>query len=308
MAKIETLVDDIYGALNKLNEGEEIVDSDTLDKYIDIACNNIGNALRNQLKPRTGERKPKTLYASEAGKPCHRAVWYSINGESKEPLPPEVKIKFMQGDLLEGDLLEELLALLSRVGGHEVTDEQKRIKIELPNDWVISGKMDYKIDGVIVDAKSASNYAFNKFADGSLKEPGNDAFGYMAQLANYVVHEGEVENDAGFLAINKQSCELVLFQPDPMDLMAAMPDHQAMVDDLESPIGPDREYHDESDGSYGNRILGGECGWCDYKQVCWADSNRGKGLRSFWKKEWNGYKLKHYTHVAREPRLKEELR
>jgi hypothetical protein len=301
--KIETLVDDIYGALNKLNSGEKITDDDTLDRYITIATANIGNALRNQLKPREGKRKPKAIYASEAGKPCHRAVWYAINEADREPLPPEVKIKFMQGDLLE-----ELLALLSRVAGHEVTDEQKRIKIELPNDWFISGKMDYKIDGVIVDAKSASNYAFSKFADGSLSKPGNDSFGYMAQLANYVIHEGEVENDAGFLAINKQSCEICLYQPDPMDLMAAMPDHEVMVNDLESPIGPDREYHDEADGSSGNRILGNECSWCDFKQVCWSDSNRGKGLRSFWKKEWNGYKLKHYTQVVKEPRLKEEFK
>ena len=302
MVKLETLVDDIYGTLHKLNDGEVIVDEETLDNYIKIACDNIGMALKNQLTPRPSGRKPKTIYASEAGKPCHRAVWYAINGESEEPLPPEVKIKFIQGDLLE-----ELLALLSRVAGHEVTDEQKRIKIDLPNDWVISGRMDYKIDGVIVDAKSASNYSFNKFVDGTLKEPGNDAFGYMAQLANYVIHEGEVENDAGFLVINKQSCELTLLQPDPMDLVAAMPDHETMIHELESPIGPDRRYHDEEYDKYGNRILGRECGYCDFKKVCWADSNKGQGLKAYWKKEWNGPQLKYFTHITRTPRLQEEI-
>lgn len=301
MPKIETLVDDIYEQLTKLNNGEVIVDEKVLDGYIQTACDNIGNALRNQLTPRAGSRKEKVIYASEAGKPCHRAVWYAINGETKEPLPPEVKIKFIQGDLLE-----ELLALLARVAGHEVTDEQKRIKIDLPNGWSISGKMDYKIDGVIVDAKSASKSGFAKFRDGTLNKPGNDDFGYMAQLANYVIHEGEVENDAGFFAISKESCHLTLFQPDPMDLMAAMPDHEVMVADLESPIGPDREYHDEQYDKYGSRVLGRNCGYCDYKKVCWAESNKGQGLRAFWKKEYWGPTLKYFTHIVREPQLKEE--
>jgi hypothetical protein len=300
--KIETLIDDIYSTLTRLNEGEEVVDAVTLDSYVDIACTNIGNALRNQLTPRTSERKPKTIYASEAGKPCHRAVWYAINGAERSPLPPEVKVKFIQGDLLE-----ELLALLARVAGHEVTDEQKPIKIKLPNDWVISGRMDYKIDGVIVDAKSASKSSYAKFVDGSLKDPEKDSFGYMAQLANYVIHEGSVEHDAGFLAINKQDCHMTLFQPDPMDLMAAMPDHEVMVEELESPIGPDRAYHDEQYDKHGSRVLGFQCSFCDYKKTCWADANKGKGIRAFWKKEYWGPTLKYFTHIVREPNLKEEI-
>ena len=279
MPKIDTLIDDIQGMLTKLNSGEEIADADTIDSYIDIAVDNIRNALKSQLTPRSGDRKPKVIYASEAGKPCHRAVWYAITGADREPLPPEVKVKFMQGDFLE-----ELLALLSRLAGHEVTHEQEGVEIDLPKGWKIRGRMDYKIDGTMVDAKSASPNSFKKFVDGSLIH--NDGFGYMAQLGSYVMHEGETEHDAGFLAIDKVSCDITLFQPDTMDLMASIPDYEVLVEDLESPIGPDKEFDDEPWGSKGNRKLGFNCSYCDYKYTCWADANNGKGLRHFVYKTW----------------------
>lgn len=294
--KIETLVKDIHDMLERLNDGEEITDDDIVDEYIDIFVANVRSAIKNQLSPRTSDRKPKVIYASEAGKPCHRAVWFAITGAERLPLPPGVKVKFMQGDFLE-----ELLALLARLAGHTVTNEQDVVEIDLPKGWKIRGRMDYKIDGTLVDAKSASPNAFKKFVTGDLVY--NDGFGYMSQLGTYVEHEGDKDHDAGFLAIDKSSCDITLFQPDIMDLMAAIPDYDVLVDDLESPIGPDREFDDEPWGDQGNRKLGFNCSYCDYKKVCWADANRGKGLRHFKYKSWP-FDV-YLTHTQVKPKVQE---
>ena len=73
--------------------------------------------------------------------------------------------------------------------------------------------MDCKIDGEVIDIKSASGYAFQKFKNGTLAD--DDAFGYMAQLAGYEKAEGTT--GGGFLAINKENGELALFKPQELD-------------------------------------------------------------------------------------------
>ena len=97
---------------------------------------------------------------------------------------------------------------MTELAGHKVTDEQKEVKV-----GGILGHMDCKIDGEVVDIKSASGYAFQKFKNGTLAE--DDVFGYMAQLAGY--EQAEKSTGGGFLAINKENGELALFKPEELD-------------------------------------------------------------------------------------------
>ena len=267
---VDTLVQDIYDKLQEVIDGNSI---DVTDEIMESFATNTVNSIKNQLSPRTGTRKPKVVYFSEAGKPCTRAVWYAVHNYPQEPMPPHTLIKFMYGDILE-----ELLALLAKVAGHEVTDEQKSTVIDLPNGWQLRGRMDYKIDGAVVDAKSASSYAFKKFNEGTL--PNDDPFGYMTQLACYADHEGSFK-DVGFLAIDKQNGTITLYQPDQMDLLEAIPDWEEFIHVLEDHHRPDRAYDDEPFQGSGNRKLGISCSYCGYKEECWSDSNGGKGLRTF---------------------------
>ena len=62
-----------------------------------------------------------------------------------------------------GDLIEQLLVLLVKTAGYKVTDQQKKII----NNGVV-GHTDGKINGVVVDYKSASPHSFNKFKNGSI--------------------------------------------------------------------------------------------------------------------------------------------
>ena len=291
---IDTLITDIYDKLQEVIDGGAV---EVKDEDLEVFGKAVANAVKRQLTPRTEPRKEKVVYFSEAGKPCRRAVWYAVNGYPQEPLEPHTLIKFMYGDILE-----EYLALLARIAGHEVTDEQKPTVIELPNGWQLRGRMDYKIDGVIVDAKSASTYAFKKFKNGELKH--DDPFGYMTQLASY----GEAENefkDLGFLAIDKQNGHITLYQPDLLDLVEAIPDWDDFIHTLEDTHRPDRQYDDEPHQGSGNRKLCMSCSYCGYKEECWADSNGGKGLRTFLYKNHNGVMPVSFTRIVKEPKVPE---
>ena len=70
--------------------------------------------------------------------------------QKQDLLAPSTRIKF-----LYGHILEDLLILLSRVAGHTVTEEQKQVDVE-----GIKGHQDCKIDGELVDCKSASGFVF----------------------------------------------------------------------------------------------------------------------------------------------------
>jgi len=112
---------------------------------------------------------------SSIGQPCERKLWYSINEPMEaEGLSGETRFKF-----LYGHILEELLLFLAGVAGHDVVGRQDTQEIE-----GVEGHRDAVIDGVVVDAKSASTYSYKKFEEGKLTE--NDPFGYVDQLQSYL--------------------------------------------------------------------------------------------------------------------------
>ena len=173
---------------------------------------------------------------------------------------------------LYGHILERVVLFLTELAGHEVTDEQKEIKVS-----GILGHMDCKIDGEVIDIKSASGFAFQKFANGTLAE--SDAFGYMAQLSGYEHAEGT--NKGGFVAINKENGELALFRPEELDKVNIETKIRTVKKIIKSDSPPELCYQPIADGASGNMKLPRECGWCPHKFECHKDSNDGKGLRVF---------------------------
>ena len=154
MKTIDTLVEDIYNLfepsiINKISEKD-------LEKHLKEFTKNVTNNIKIVLNEQP--KKKRKLSLSSIGKPT-RQLWYDKHSNSEaRPLAPSTRIKF-----LYGHILEDLLILLSRVAGHTVTEEQKQVEVE-----GIKGHQDCKIDGVLVDCKSASGYAFKKFANNRL--------------------------------------------------------------------------------------------------------------------------------------------
>ena len=288
--KVDTVVQDIYDTIESVLNGTQ---KDIPQEYLDSFNEGVNNAIRRAFTPRNKVRKDKTLYFSEVGKPCVRAIWYDLNGYKREPLQPSNVIKF-----LYGDILEELLILLVKLSDHEVTDEQKAVEIELHNGWKLRGRIDFKIDGTLVDAKSASSYAFKKFSEGSL--PDNDPFGYLAQLGCYSIAEKDNSN-IGFLAIDKQNGTLTYYAPHETDMAISIPDWELLIDTLEGDTPPPKRYTDKAFGKSGNKCLAIECSYCSHKDTCWTDANGGYGLRKF---VYSG-KPVFMTDVKREPKVPE---
>ena len=280
--KLETVVEDIYEVVGRLGQGETI---NVKEEHIDAYGEFMKQALKDWLTPRANQQP--MLRMSNIGKPM-RQLWYDMNSELKATgVTAPTMIKF-----LYGHILERVVLFLTELAGHVVTDEQKEININ-----GILGHMDCKIDGEVVDIKSASNFAFQKFKNGTLAE--NDIFGYMAQLSGYETAEGT--DKGGFLAINKETGELALYCPEELDKINIDDRINKVRKSISSKTPPELCYRPIPEGSSGNFKLARECTYCPHKFECHKDTNDGKGLRVFQYAKG----LMYLTRVAKEPKVEE---
>jgi len=282
---LSTVVSDIYQELEMLSEGKPLP---LTEADIDKTMVGMRAALMDWATPRK-RNTDFTVRMSNVGKPS-RQLWYEKRDpEGRGGIDGATQIKF-----LYGHLLEEIVLMLVRMAGHKVTDEQKEVVVK-----GITGHMDCKINGEVVDVKTASRFAFNKFRDGRLAQ--DDPFGYLGQLAGYEKAEGT--DKGGFLVLNKESGELCMYLPDDLD----KPNIDTRIDELlpalELDIPPALCYDPIPDGKKGNMKLAKGCSWCKYKYKCHSDSNDGAGLRTF--KYSNG--LAYLTEVVAEPKVEEYL-
>jgi hypothetical protein len=281
---IHTLVDDIY-RLMETKEAEESVD---VEAEIELFGENMKALMRTEFgRKRTTDRR--TLRLSNIGRD-DRVLWNVVNGTEKEEIKPATYIKFMYGHLIE-----EMLLFMTRMAGHEVSDEQRVCEVE-----GIKGHMDCKIDGLVVDVKSASSFGFKKFKDGTLAM--DDAFGYVDQIKAYAHACGETE--FGWLAMDKANGHLAVLKYDLEDTQA--PIHEHIKGDIRERIKHVKEMvkGDEPtelctetvpDGKSGNKKLGIKCSYCQYKKHCYPD------LRAF----AYSYGPKFLSEVVNEPRVQE---
>ncbi len=251
----------------------------------------FGKALAEKVAERLKEDRsgPGTLRMSNLGKP-DRQLWYTVHrADMGEELTPSTKIKF-----LFGDILELMCLFLAEEAGHEVTHKQEKVTVD-----GINGSCDAVIDGVLVDVKSASKYAFEKFRKGTLQD--DDPFGYMEQLSGYSAGLGGLAG--AFLAIGKELGHLTLLQIpkenlDAINIRARIGHLKGVVDSKEM---PERCYDPVPMGESGNLKLGTNCSYCAFKKDCWKDANGGVGLRTF---SYSGGPV-HLVEVAKEPNVLE---
>ena len=282
---LSTVVSDIYKELEGLSDGTALP---LTEADIDKTMVGMRAALMDWATPRK-RNTDFTVRMSNVGKPS-RQLWYEKRDpEGRGGIDGATQIKF-----LYGHLLEEVVLMLVRMAGHKVTDEQKEVVVN-----GITGHMDCKINGEVVDVKTASRFAFNKFRDGRLAQ--DDPFGYLGQLAGYEKAEGT--DNGGFLVLNKESGELCMYLPDDLDKPNIDTRISELLPALELDIPPALCYDPIPDGKKGNMKLAKGCSWCKYKYKCHSDSNDGAGLRTF--KYSNG--LAYLTEVVAEPKVEEYL-
>jgi hypothetical protein len=281
MRSVNTLVEDIYSLLTT----KEVPDGIDLETVCDTFGTNMGRILREQMQP---EEVRDGLRLSAIGKP-DRQIYHRAMGLQGEPIDGPTYIKFMYGHIVE-----ELVLTLATLSGHSVTDQQKECYVE-----GVKGHMDGRIDGVVMDVKSASAFGFKKFKYNTLHK--DDAFGYIGQLKAYAHSEGE--STYGWLALDKQNGSLAWLQYDETDTSA--PYYDAVnydiaerVAHLKKLVGSDAIpsicYEPVADGKSGNMRLATGCAYCDFRYTCWPD------VRTFYYSQGPKY----LTTVKREPRVR----
>lgn len=282
---LNTLVPDIYGLLENLSNGEPLP---ITEEALDATMASMKEAILHWATPRPRDTD-FTVRMSNVGKPS-RQLWF----EKRDPAGRSGVDGATQIKFLYGHVLEEIVLMLVRMAGHNVTDEQKEVTVN-----GIVGHMDCKINGQVVDVKSASKFAFNKFMKGTLAD--DDPFGYLGQLAGYEKAEGT--DEGGFLVINKESGELCMYVPDDLDKPNIDTKINTLLGELKLDTPPELCYTPTPDGKKGNMQLPKGCTWCKYKHQCHKSANDGEGLRTF--KYSTGYK--YLTHVEVEPKVDEIL-
>ena len=277
---LSTLVEDIYQTVTDITGGNKEVPDELL--------NELGQKIARTIKTwSTPQHHNKfKLRMSNIGRPA-RQLYYSQKDTQEIKHHASTQIKF-----LYGHIMEDLLIFLTKLSEHAVTDEQKEVLVD-----GVLGHMDCKIDGEVIDIKTASGFGFKKFKNKTLAE--DDPFGYVSQLAGYERAEGT--DNGGFLALNKESGELTLYQPEDLD----KPNVNTLISNIESALKgeapPDKCYKPIKSGSKGNMKLPMGCVYCSHKFVCNADTNDGKGLRVF--KYAKG--LEYMTKVVSLPKVEE---
>lgn len=260
MKSIYSLVNDIYEVVSTKKPAEGV----DLDAAVEQFGENVKTLMRGLFEEPQGDKR--NLRMSNIGRQ-DRFLWNVVNNQQPvEELKPYTYVKF-----LYGHLIEEMLLFLTRVAGHEVTDEQKRCEVN-----GIKGSMDCKIDGVVTDVKSVSSFGFKKFKDGTMAY--DDPFGYVAQIKAYAHSEGETK--FGWLAMDKQNGHLTYLMYDQEDTQA--PVYEKLSFDISERIEHIKEmvkqpeppkvcYEPVPDGKSGNMKLTTGCSYCQYKRVCYPE-------------------------------------
>ena len=280
MKKIDTLIRDINKTLKGMG-GWDGIRGQSLGYGISLIAN------QRFSKP----QEPRGyLSLSSVGTPCKRKLWYKINRTDEgEELTPNTFLKFFYGDMIE-----ELVLQLAIASGHDVTGEQDRLDVH-----GVKGHRDAVIDGMTVDVKSCSSYAFKKFKEGRLRD--DDPFGYISQLSSYV-YAGQ--NDplvtdkvrGAFLAVDKQNGHICL---DVYDFTEELKTKEEEI--LETIYMVDGKIPEEriptvpQSKSSENTKLSMQWSYCEFKFLCWEN------LRTFIYSSGPEY----LVDVVQEPRVPE---
>ena len=270
---LETLVADMDALFH--HDTRKALNEDNLD----LCMENMKVAIRDAVDPEHEANRSKELMRCSAiGKADRKLKMEQLQMEKHgETIPISVKMRKI---FFLGHVFEELVLMLVREAGYEVSDEQKEVDID-----GVKGHMDGKItkkdSGIepeVVDVKSSSTYGMKKYFTGSILD-GEDPWNYIDQLSAYV--EAEEQERGHILAADKTNLDFALTTVTDMDFInvGGRIDQQRAV--LASDKMPEPCHKPIPDGKSGNMILQKPCTWCEFKHDCFKDANGGAGLRVF---------------------------
>lgn len=233
---------------------------------------NLGSIMGNGIATVANQRfsKPQEprayLSLSGIGTPCQRKLWYKINkADEAEKLKPNTLLKFFFGDMIE-----ELALTIAKAAGHTVDGMQDRLDVH-----GIKGHRDAVIDGMTVDVKSASPFAFKKFKEGNLRN--DDPFGYISQLSSYV-YAGQDDplvtnkTHGAFLVIDKVNGHICLDVYDFTEELKTKEQEMLQAKEMVAgDIPEDRIPPVPQSKTSPNTKLDMTCNYCEFNRICWPE-------------------------------------
>jgi hypothetical protein len=234
----------------------------SMDEAItDLIAKDVKEAVSRQF---SGEKRKFKLRMSNIGrKRCQ--LWFEKNSpESRLADSPYFVINMILGDIVEAVFKGLLRA--SKVDfedSEHVELETKHKKVEGTYDLVLNGKVD--------DVKSASPWAYeNKFTDFATLQS-KDSFGYVAQLVGYAKAKGVPVG--GWWAINKANGSFKYVSANGVDMESEYKKIEDTISYVENDEPFERCYEPVEETYYGkpsgNKKLGIECSFCNYREACW---------------------------------------
>jgi len=247
----------IHSFLQKVMLGKASVD----DAIIDLVARDVRDAMARQFSG--GKRTFRIRMSNLGRKKCQ--LWFDKNRpEAKLDDSPFFLINMMLGDIVEAVFKGLLRASKVEFEDSEHTTlETKRKKVEGTYDLVLNGKVD--------DIKSASSWSYdNKFVDFETLRS-KDSFGYVAQLVGYAKARGVPVG--GWWVINKANGNFKYVGADTVDMDEELKKIDETIDYLEDDKPFERCYEPVEETYYGkpsgNKKLGIECSFCNYRETCW---------------------------------------
>jgi hypothetical protein len=227
----------------------------------DLIAKDVKEAVSRQF---SGEKRKFKLRMSNIGrKRCQ--LWFEKNSpESRLADSPYFVINMILGDIVEAVFKGLLRA--SKVDfedSEHVELETKHKKVEGTYDLVLNGKVD--------DVKSTSPWAYeNKFTDFATLQS-KDSFGYVAQLVGYAKAKGVPVG--GWWAINKANGSFKYVSANGVDMESEYKKIEDTISYVENDEPFERCYEPVEETYYGkpsgNKKLGIECSFCNYREACW---------------------------------------
>ena len=235
------------------------------DETIDTVAREVAEALKRQFG--SGNKRGKfRLRMSNIGRPTCQ-LWFDKNKpETALPKPTTFVMNMMLGDIVE--------AVFKGVLKESKVDFEDTDKVSLPvgdsNDTVVSGSYDLIVDGALDDVKSASDWSYrNKFESYDTLAKG-DSFGYVGQLAGYAKASGK--KVGGWWVVNKANGGIKYVPADGLDIDAEITTLEDTVDTVNA--NEFKRCFDPVPETFrgkasGNKVLNGNCKFCDYRFECY---------------------------------------
>ena len=188
----------------KASEGKVQVSEELIERF--------GERCKDALRKQFSEKEPFefSYRPSMLGKHIVDLQCQKLGLDCKEDMSPWLINRF-----LFGDIGEAFMFMLLEANGLEFEDEQKQTEVDLAGHR-ITGTLDLKINGEVVDIKTASQSSYYKFTKDYSYFKNNDAYGYCAQGAIYA--KAENTTFGGWLVMNINNGEISALDAHEMNI------------------------------------------------------------------------------------------